>query len=65
MSDDDAVCPGSFDPAGERPGPDGPLFTARCVHCGQFVEIHPIEPGGAEVWRLEMHDVTGQTIRLD
>jgi hypothetical protein len=23
-----------------------------------------MEPGGAEVWRLEMHDASGRTVRL-
>lgn len=62
---DVAVCNGSLDEPGERPGPDGKPFTARCSACGHFVEIHPVEPGvGPEVWRLEMHDTTGRTIRL-
>jgi hypothetical protein len=31
---------------------------------GHFVEIHPLEPGGEDVWRLELHDTSGRTIRL-
>ena len=30
--------------------------------CGNYVEIHPTEPGGADVWRLEMHDNQGRTM---
>ena len=50
---------------GPRPQVRTFLPTARCPVCQRFVEIHPIEPGGSEVWRLEMHDTAGQTLRLE
>jgi len=58
------ACAGSTERAGERPGIATFLPTARCPACGHFVEIHPMEPGGEEVWRLEMHDLSGRTLRL-
>lgn len=41
------------------------LPTARCEVCGNFVEIHPLEPGGEDVWRLEAHDAAGGTIHFE
>jgi hypothetical protein len=58
------TCEGSFEKPGERPRDLAVPFTARCRVCGHFVEIHPIEPGGEDVWRLELHNTAGQTIRL-
>src|SRR4051812_23422997 len=55
-------CPGSLGAPGERPRLMTFLPTARCAGCGRFVEIHPIIPGGLDVWRLEMHDATGCTL---
>jgi hypothetical protein len=63
--DREALCGGSFDAPADPRGPtrDG-MPGGTCPECGYLVEIHPIEPGGREVWRLEAHDRTGNTRRM-
>jgi hypothetical protein len=61
----DSLCPGSFD------APLDPLEMVAdwipggtCAECGALVEIYPLEPGGADVWRLDGHDPSGRTVGL-
>ena len=37
---------------------------ALCPACERLVEIHPIEPDGADGWRLEMHDTSDRTMHF-
>lgn len=59
------TCDGSLGEPTQVPHPTTFLPTARCSKCGRFVEIHSTEPGGVDVWRLEMHDTLGRTIRTE
>ncbi len=65
----DESCQGSLGQAGERPGVETFLPTARCDVCGYFVEVHPTNPEAGpqaeDGWRLEMHDTAGRTIHLE
>jgi hypothetical protein len=59
------TCGGSLGEPGERPEVPTFLPVALCRVCTHYVEIQPMQSGGAEVWRLEMHDTSGRTIRID
>lgn len=58
-------CAGSLGEAKERPGVRTFLPTALCPVCGRYGEIHPAGAGEPDVWRLEMHDTSGRTIRME
>jgi hypothetical protein len=63
------VCPGSFDRPERLPpvrsDEELPFLPhGRCPACSHAVQIHPLEPGGEDVWRLEMHDTEGRVIPM-
>ena len=46
-------CAGSYEPSAGHPHEqDDADFTRRCPVCGHAVEVHPVEPGGEDVWRF-------------
>ena len=57
-------CPGSLDEPIRVLHPETSSLVGLCPVCECLVEVRPLEPGGAEVWRLEMHDRSGRTLRL-
>jgi hypothetical protein len=70
VGDIDDFCPGSFGgpPTDHKMTSEG-LAGTTCPECGNVAEIHLTQPGPdphcVDGWRIEAHDRSGRTIRLE